>query len=190
MDREGSAQGLPVPSTTATCSPVQHPPAPLVQHPRQNPVTFSLMKAQMIRVISSPSISTTGLATLIRLSASRERWQGVRGACLAPPAPAPQLCTVAWGQESSRIQQGSSATPALGRVQVRVQTPLGCRSRHKPYWGLGQFMVPTLPGAKLGCRSGYKTPHGSRTGTRCTASQGRTWVQAGVQIPVWDLDWE
>lgn len=32
--------------------------------------TFSLMNSQMIRVISSPSISTTGFATLMRLSAS------------------------------------------------------------------------------------------------------------------------
>ena len=33
--------------------------------------TFSLMNCQMILVISSPSISTTGFATLILLSASR-----------------------------------------------------------------------------------------------------------------------
>jgi hypothetical protein len=32
--------------------------------------TFSLMNSQMMRVISSPSISTTGWATLMRLSAS------------------------------------------------------------------------------------------------------------------------
>lgn len=40
-------------------------------HPRQEGTTFSLMNCQIIRVISSPSISTTGLATLILLSASR-----------------------------------------------------------------------------------------------------------------------
>lgn len=33
--------------------------------------TFSLMNCQMMRVISSPSISTTGFSTLILLSASR-----------------------------------------------------------------------------------------------------------------------
>lgn len=33
-------------------------------------ITFSLMNSQMILVISSPSISTTGWATLMRLSAS------------------------------------------------------------------------------------------------------------------------
>lgn len=33
-------------------------------------LTFSLMNSQMILVISSPSISTTGWATLMRLSAS------------------------------------------------------------------------------------------------------------------------
>jgi len=32
-------------------------------------MSFSLMNCQMIRVISSPSISTTGFATLILLSA-------------------------------------------------------------------------------------------------------------------------
>lgn len=41
------------------------------KRPRQKGTTFSLMNCQMMRVISSPSISTTGLATLILLSASR-----------------------------------------------------------------------------------------------------------------------
>lgn len=35
--------------------------------------TFSLINCQMMRVISSPSISTTGFSTLILLSASRNR---------------------------------------------------------------------------------------------------------------------
>lgn len=38
--------------------------------PGRHFVTFSLMNSQMILVISSPSISTTGWATLMRLSAS------------------------------------------------------------------------------------------------------------------------
>lgn len=38
--------------------------------PGRHFITFSLMNSQMILVISSPSISTTGWATLMRLSAS------------------------------------------------------------------------------------------------------------------------
>lgn len=48
-------------------------PAPVCFHPStpgRHFVTFSLMNSQMILVISSPSISTTGWATLMRLSAS------------------------------------------------------------------------------------------------------------------------
>lgn len=70
LQTEGQTEG----STGITRSP----PQPHFWHTRpflgQDPITFSLMKAQMIRVISSPSISTTGFATLIRLSASGEQW--------------------------------------------------------------------------------------------------------------------
>lgn len=41
------------------------------KRPLQKGNTFSLMNCQIMRVISSPSISTTGLATLILLLASR-----------------------------------------------------------------------------------------------------------------------
>lgn len=142
-----------VPCTTATCSLYSTRQLPLCntrRFPRQDPVTFSLMKAQMIRVISSPSISTTGLATLIRLSASGERRWGVRAACPAPLAPAPQLCTAGGptgrcptGTARSQLsglgchrRSGQGANPA--EVQVRARAPLGSRLVHGARSALGR----------------------------------------------------
>lgn len=181
--------------------PVQQPPVPLYStrqlhlcdtrlFPRQDPITFSLMKAQMIRVISSPSISTTGLATLIRLSASGERWQGVRGACPAPPAPAPQLCTTVWGQESSRRDREAPS----GRVQVPPLLRAGCKSGCKPHSGVGQgkntigvwdcsWRQPCL-GLGLGAGQGAKPHVGPGLGVGAHTSRGGTWVQAGLQSPM------
>lgn len=163
------------------CPPAQHPPAPPGDTrlpPRQDPVTFSLMKAQMIRVISSPSISTTGLATLIRLSASGRHRQGLGVRAWTPPLPAPQHCAPAQGHPrgtAGPIWLGPGDSPAQDWVLLRVPAPLGCTSGCKPHWGLGWFTAPTRPGAGRGCCSGLTTLSGRDPGASGAANVPRDW---------------
>lgn len=63
------------------------------------------------------------------------------------------------------------------------QTPLGCRWGHKPHWGLGWFMAPTLCGAGRGCRSGCKPHSGSRAGSGRTPLSGRDTGASGAVQP-------
>lgn len=126
-DRQRAAQGSPVPRTI---------PQLYLWHTRlildPDPITFSLMKAQMIRVISSPSISTTGFATLIRLSASAEQRGRVLGVHPWSHSSTP-LC-------GARVSCGDHTAPSS---QVGVPPLLRVRDRSgkspaevwASYWG-------------------------------------------------------
>ena len=99
------------------------------ERPLWEGTTFSLMNCQMIRVISSPSISTTGFATLILLSASRTGQHGasylwgrggVLGELLSSPA-GPAL------HPGERCQPGLGYPHSLplGRTSSRAGPPAG-----------------------------------------------------------------
>lgn len=84
--------------------------------------TFSLMNCQMMRVISSPSISTTGLATLILLSASRIEYRQCmmpRGRLVGEPLSSPPdlPLTLPW---SARAQ-----LPSVYSLPAAAPRPLG-----------------------------------------------------------------
>lgn len=85
--------------------------------------TFSLMNCQMIRVISSPSISTTGLETLILLSASGTQHTQLMSLPAKPTPHQPALQRLSL--PSPFCSSNSSILPAWGALESQQEWPGG-----------------------------------------------------------------